>query len=136
MKKISIKPELKQRIREIDNSVDQVRKEISLRIQKEYTETVKAFSNEREDLFQEQLNFIKSISEMFRNDIIKVGTKIKVTTQTGPNGGDVLTDYEGTVEHIYDKYKPCFDLSDKNYYEGRKFTIGSSCIQSIEVCQK
>lgn len=124
---------IKLRIRDINNSLDDIRQEIAVKINKEYQESTKAYNEERENLYKQQKEFVESISKLFKAKQITIRTVIKVTIQIGQNGGDTLKTFHGTVTKIYDTYKPCFNLSDKNYLDGKEFTIGSSCIQEIEI---
>lgn len=131
--KLTLDKNIRLRIRESGNELEQHRKIISDEIHEKYRNITKALHNHRGDLFKLEQDFIEEVSVLFKTKKIQIGTTLRVVVQVGPNGGDILREHTGTVEKIYDTWKPCFDLSDKNYLEGRKFTIGSSCIQEIEI---
>ena len=126
--KLEIQKDLRVRRREISEQLQTLRSSI----EKQYQLESKKLRNERDKISEAEMQFIDEISQLFK-DKVTVGTRIKVTTQVGPNGGTILNTYTGKVTKIYNHSKPCFDLSDSSYMNGKEFTIGSSCIQSIEL---
>ena len=118
------------RVREIHNQLKQIENRITSEVKGKYSEETKLLMLERRELFKEQKQFINQVAEF-----VKVGQKVKVSTQVGPNGGDIIKSYEGTITKVYTS-KATFNLSDPNYLDGKEFTIGGSCIQSFEVIEQ
>jgi len=73
----------------------------------------------------------QAIRELYSNAMDE--GMVRVVVQVGPNGGDILRSHIRVIKKIHDKWKPCFNLSDPEFLDGKEFTIGSSCIQEFEL---
>ncbi len=112
-----------------------IEQEISARIRSEYTDETLALRNECDKYVKEE----KAFYEEVKNVLLKcdITTKLKVVTQTGKNS-TVLNTYVGTLEKNFDRWGGNwfnFISSDRNN-DCRPFTIGFSCLQSIEVLEE
>jgi hypothetical protein len=113
-----------------------IRNTITTRINLEYNSELKSLGLENEKLLKSEYEFYDSVWEIL-NSITKE-TKVKVGTQVGP-GSSILNEYIGTVDNIPlvwngQKY---FDFISKDRDNDEKpFTIGFSCLRSIEVIQQ
>lgn len=131
--KVGIDKDIRIRARELSNQIQNLEREIAREIQKKHKPATKAMRNERDSLWSIEREMIEEISESFKNGNVTTGTEIRVVVQVGPNGGDILREHLGIVKNIHDKRKPCFNLLDSEYLNGKEFTIGSSCILEFEI---
>lgn len=129
---LELDKDIRPRQREASDQLSDLREEIAREIEEKYRASKKAMYKERESLYEVERDFVKSISDLFKSKKLGLNSKIKIVVQVGPQAS-VLREHSGEIVKIYDTYKPCFDLSDPNYLNGKKFTIGSSCIQKIEI---
>ena len=106
-----------------------IEREIRERIQTEYNSQTTALRLENDALRAEEKNFIKDAQ--FTLSTIRVFDKIKVETQVGP-GSSIVKEYVGHLEHPYKQGDGVFNMIDKKYYDGKPFSIGMSCLLSIE----
>lgn len=123
------------RIKRMENyeAMDSIRKEIAARIQLELGKELSAYTEENEKSVKEEKEFYKEVSKILRDS--DVGTRLKVVTQVG-KGSTILNEYVGNLA-----YKPEYSATHFNFIseqrdnDGKPFTIGFSCLQSIEVLE-
>jgi hypothetical protein len=123
------------RIKRMENyeAMDSIRKEIAAKIQLELGKELSAYTEENKKSVKEEKEFFTEVSKILRNS--DVCTKLKVVTQVG-KGSTILNEYVGNLA-----YKPEYSATHFNFISeqrdngGNPFTIGFSCLQSIEVLQ-
>jgi hypothetical protein len=134
MEEIKTKLELPKitRMKRMENYVElaKIEAEISKRIRAEYTDEINALRGENEKLLDEERDFYVSVSSLLKN--VDTSTKLKVVTQTGKDS-DFFRTYVGHIERRVGVFDKSFDFVSPDAYEGRPFTIGFSCLQSIEI---
>lgn len=103
---------------------------IAERIKAEYNAELTALKEENETLRKEE----KAFEEEARKVLMAITpqTKIRIKTQVGKNGTIVNT-YEGHIEYKLGYGFGVFNMVCATRYDGKPFTIGMSCLVSIEV---
>lgn len=84
--------------------------------------------------FNEEVEFCKKVTDILTN--VKYKQKANIKTQVGPNGGETINDYpNATIESVsIINYKVnVFNVTHPDAYEGKPFSIGLSCLLSIEL---
>lgn len=130
---LQIDKNIRIRARELSDIIQEEERKVSRRIRKESEPLTKALREERESLWKIEKDFRESFNKLFKEKTIVVGTEIVVEVQVGPNGGEIIRSHKGKVMKIYNHSDVCFDLSDPDFINGKKFTIGGSCVKSIQV---
>jgi hypothetical protein len=120
------------RIKRLENyeAMEAIRIEISKRIQLEYSKELKAYTDENEKLYVDEKSFFKEVQIILNS--VDVSTKLKVVTQVG-KGSTVLNTYEGHIEKKIGYRDTYFNFCCEERYDGKPFTIGFSCLVSIEI---
>lgn len=104
---------------------------IAKRIRAEYSEEIKALRDENENCYAEEKVFRSNVQELLKS--VDITTKLKVVTQVG-KGSTILNTYVGHLEKKPEFYPTSFNfISPDRDNELRPFTIGFSCLQSIEI---
>jgi len=121
------------RIKRSENyeAMEAIRTEIAKRIQLEYAKELKAYSDEIEKSVEDQRDFYKDVTNILNN--VTTETNLRVVTQVGHNS-TVLNTYEGHIEKKISYGQSHFNfISEQRDNGGKPFTIGFSCLQSIEI---
>lgn len=120
------------RIKRSENSevIDAIRLEISKRIQKEFAKELKVYNDENEKFYADEKAFFKEVETILKS--VDVTTKLRVVTQVG-KGSTMLNAHEGHIEKKLGYGDTHFNFCCEERYDGKPFTIGFSCLQSIEI---
>jgi len=120
------------RIKRLENyeAMEAIRTEISKRIQKEFAKELKAYNDENEKSYTDEKAFFKEVETILKS--VDVNTKLRVVTQVG-KGSTVLNAYEGHIEKKLGYGDTHFNFCCETKFDGKPFTIGFSCLQSIEI---
>jgi len=110
--------------------LDAIESVIRERIRSEYTEEIKQLRNENDKSFEEEKEFILSVKQFLPG--LSPSDKLKVTTQVGRNS-DIIRTYTGHIEKRIPFNQSYFNFVSPDYIDGKPFTIGLSCLQSIEI---
>ena len=103
--------------------------EIKMRVQDEYLEQTTAIRKENEDLLVTEKQFYAEAEAVLKS--LYPTDQIKVETQVGP-GGNIVNTYVGHLEYPYSNGRKMFNMISTDKLDGRPFTIGFSCLLSIE----
>lgn len=109
-----------------------IENEISSRIREEYSNETRALRKENDVLHNQELEFKKVACEVLKK--AEVDSKIRVVVQVGV-GSLTLQTYEGYLTQKFTGFNTWFDMSDKNRFDGKPFTIGLSCLQYVEILE-
>jgi hypothetical protein len=107
-----------------------IQREIQARVQAEYQSQTKALHVENDGFRELEKAFIEQAKYILVK-LIPQHTPIKVTVQVG-KGSTILRDHEGTIQKPFYMSDGYFNMIDPTYNDGKPFTIGFSCLQSIE----
>lgn len=114
--------------------MDMIRMKITARINQEYAKELNAYEIENKKFYQEENVFHFKVYELLR--CVDTNTKLRIVTQVGKNSS-VLNEYIGHLEYEPDLDDTYFNfISEQKGKDERPFTIGFSCLQSIEVIDK
>lgn len=133
MKKAELNKDNRIKRSENHHVMESISNTISAKIKKEYEEEVSAYHEENEKYYKDEKEFFIHVNEVLKK-VIPKETKVKVITQVGP-GSTILDQYVGTIEKL-DKYgyvKWFNFISEDRDNDMKPFTIGLSCLQSIEI---
>lgn len=110
--------------------LNSIKNRISQKIQAEFDAEIKDIKSENEKYWEEE----KVFKEEARQILLKITpqTKLKVSTQVG-RGSKIIQTYEGNLERKFEWRDGTFNFISPNNYDGKPFTIGFSCLQSIEI---
>ena len=100
------------------------------RVRKEYESETKALREENSTLTQTEKEFRKEANDIL--SFVSSEATLKVETQVGP-GSTIVREHIG---HLAKPFRPgdgYFDMRAMDYNDGKPFTIGFSCLMSIEV---
>ena len=103
--------------------------EIKMRVQNEYLAETDALRKENEDLLTTEKQFYDEAEAVLNS--LKYGEQIRVETQVGP-GGSIVNTYVGHIESPYRNGRKMFNMISDDKLNGKPFTIGFSCLLSIE----
>lgn len=103
---------------------------ISAQIRAEFESEVSAIRGENEKFHKEDKDFREQAKEILRK--ITPETLVKVKTQVG-KGSEVVQRYTGHIERDFKYSDGTFNFISPGKYDGKPFTIGFSCLLSIEV---
>lgn len=119
------------RIKKDENyeALQSIEREISNRIKAEYQNEVSALKSENERLHTEDKAFREQAKKFLRN--VTPATLLKVQTQVG-RGSTIIQEYTGYIEKPFGYSDGTFNFCSPDNYDGRPFTIGLSCLLSIE----
>ena len=121
------------RIKQSENyeAMEAIRNDIAKRIQLEYAKELKSYGEENEKFVEDQKNFYRDVTNILEN--VTTETKLRVVTQVGHNSS-ILNTYNGHIEKKISYGQSHFNfVSEDRGNSGRPFTIGFSCLQSIEI---
>lgn len=105
--------------------------EISNRIRAEFANEVQGIKKENENYHEMEKSFREQAKELLKN--VTPETLLRVKTQVGHNS-TIINEYTGHIERKFNWYKDgTFDFISPDKYEGKPFTIGLSCLLSIEI---
>lgn len=111
--------------------ISEINNRISIKIQEEFQLEISSYRAENENLFKEEKDFFKQVQELLKT--VTPSTKLKVCTQVG-KGSTVLHTYTGHIEKGVGFNPSYFNfISEERDNDLKPFTIGFSCLQSIEV---
>lgn len=130
MKKAELNKDVRIKCIENYEEMENIRKKISARIQKEYADEIKAYNEENERFYAEEKVFYKEVEAILKS--LDLNAKLRVVTQVG-KGSTVLNTYEGHIDKHLGYGNTHFEFCSEQKNGGRPFTIGFSCLQSIEV---
>lgn len=130
MKKIELHKD--NRIKRIENYVvlKSIENKISEKIRKEFEGETLDIRLENDTLFKQEKEFINQAKEFLTK--ITPQTSLRVKTQVGKDS-DVIQQYEGHIEKTFRMYDSTLNFICKDFLDGKPFTIGFSCLQSIEI---
>jgi len=104
---------------------------------KEEMEKANVLEETKYNYFKKERKFIKEITELFRS--IKVGQKVKITTQVGKDQKTLIKN-QGKITDISFSTNGLnlntFNIIDPNDGNGKEFTVGLGCLQSIKLIKK
>jgi len=112
---------------EVLRSIEQ---EISNRIKLEFASEIQGLKAENDLLYKEEKAFIDQAKEILKR--ANTTTLLKVKTQTGKNS-ELIREYTGTIQSEFNCYDSIFNFISPNNYDGKPFSIGFSCLLSIEI---
>jgi hypothetical protein len=121
------------RIKRSENfeSLKKIENEISYRIRSEYSSEKEVLNNEINCLLDEEKQFRKDALELLRT--CNEESNLRVSVQVGPNN-NILYYYRGHLQRKLGYNDTSFNfISDDRDNDGRPFTIGFSCLQSVEI---
>lgn len=133
MQKIELNKENRMQRRTNSELMSSIKTQIQERVDAEFAKEAKGLTEANETLYNEEKEFKKQVQELFKSITPNV-TKLKIKTQTGPNGGEVISEYNGLITKFYSNYN-C-DLFDFMAEERGSFSVGISCLQSIEIIEE
>lgn len=119
------------RIKRMENheAAEKIRITISNRINKEYNQETRALRDENENLYAEEKVFNKQVQELLNG--ITPATPLRVITQVGP-GDKIFNTYTGHLQKD-PGFMPTYFNFVSPERNNKPFTIGFSCLQSIEI---
>ena len=110
----------------LTNIENQIRNEV----RKRFADETKVLREETDSFVKEEKEFHRKAQEMLRG--LTPNDKLKVCTQVG-KGSSVINEYVGYIEKNIKYSDTWFNfISDDRMNDGRPFTIGFSCLLSIE----
>lgn len=120
------------RIKRNENSqlIADIKQKIYERVELEFQNEVSALRNENQAFYTEEKQFFESVKDLLKE--VTPETKLKVVTQVGV-GSKILNEYTGNLEYKIPYNQTYFNFISPEYNEGRPFSIGFSCLQSIEI---
>jgi len=126
-----LNPFVRQKYSENFEEIAKIREKIKIEIDEKVAGEIKLYREENDRLIKEEKEF-KSLAASVMKDAFNTKSRVIVSSQTGRNGS-TIREYRGYITKMYDDY--AFDLSAENYNDGKPFTIGLSCLQSIEISE-
>ena len=119
-------------IREYSLQIDEIKEEVKRRVEREMllSTEVRQLRKQQEIYTSEVSSFKQQAKEFFGQ--LRPGAELLVKTQTGPNGGEVIKEYNGKLVK-YDKLAGHIDFSCPDRLEGKPFTIGFSSLLYAEL---
>jgi len=132
MSKVELHKDIRVKRRNNYDQLKDIEQLIAKRIAAEYNMERNALRAENDAFNADEKSFYERVSDLLHS--CGVETKFRVVTQTGPLSG-TLREYTGVLSKQYVQYRDhsMFDFIDPNFLDGKPFTIGFSCLQSIEV---
>ena len=124
--RIEISKDVRIKIRENFLAIEGIEKRISARIRAEFQPEIDSLRAEAKALHEQDREFGKNAMEFIKANQV---SKKRIVTQTGPNGGDILREHVG---HVVSFDRHTFNFSSPDFLDGKEFTVGYSCLQSIE----
>ena len=112
---------------EVLRSIEQ---KISDRIRAEFANEISDIKAENEKFHTEDKSFREQAKELLKT--ITTETLLKVKTQVG-KGSTIIQEYTGHIERNFKYNDGTFNFVSPDKYDGKPFTIGFSCLLSIEV---
>ena len=131
MKKLELNKGNKPKIYENYDLLKAIERKISEKIRSEFSSEISAIREENELLLLEERTFSENVRDLLLT--IDTSTQLKVVTQIGVNGS-VLNEYNGKLQRKYKYGDGYFNfISEDRNNDNKPFTIGFSCLQSIEI---
>ncbi len=91
------------------------------------------FKKENAELYAAELAFREEAKKILLSCTPTVsGTILRVSTQTGRRSS-IVRKYIGNLEYKFGYSDSTFNFVDRKYNDGKPFTIGFSCLLSIEI---
>lgn len=115
---------------ENSEAMTEIRRRITEEVELQFAVEAGHLRDENKAFRELELAFRKEGARIAKH-AFKTKALVGVKTQTG-RGGSLIREYVGQVVNLYSD-GDCFDLADPNVYDGKPFTIGSSCLLSIKV---
>jgi len=106
-----------------------IEREIKSRIQDEFLSETTAIRKENENLVAHEKMFYGIADELLCT--LQPTDEIKIESQVGP-GGSIVNTYVGHLEFPYRKGDKMFNMVSPDKLDGKPFTVGFSCLLSIE----
>lgn len=111
--------------------LDSIRKVISNRINAEYLSETSALQKEVRESHDQESKFIEDV-RLFLKGVNEL-TPLKISVQVGP-GSTIIHQYTGFLEKKVGFGDKWFNFTSKERdNECKPFTVGFSCLQSIEI---
>jgi hypothetical protein len=119
------------RIKKDENNIllENIKYEIRERVEEEYNSETQAIREENDKLRQEEKEFISNAKYILAS--ASPMDLLQVKTQVG-RGSTVIHEYTGSLEYKYKNGDGVFNFVDLSYNNGKPFTIGFSCLLSVE----
>ena len=130
MKKVELSEHIRIKRDENYEVLRTLKETISQKIRAEFESETKGVSDENESFHKQDKEFREKASELLKT--LNTQTKLKVKTQVG-RGSTLIHEYEGYLRRKYTD--GVFDFIDESKYDGKPFSIGLSCLLSIEVVE-
>jgi formylmethanofuran dehydrogenase subunit E-like metal-binding protein len=135
MRKVELNKDNRIKRYENHETMDKIRQQIAHRINTEFTSECSNLLLENTRNYDLEKQFIKDARELLLT--INTDTLLKVTTQVGKNA-EILHTYTGHLEKDF-SYRSLgtfnFISVDRDN-DNKPFTIGFSCLQSIEIIEQ
>lgn len=129
IKKVSMSKDNRIKLRQNYEALDSIKREITKRVEQEYSVELKALEEENKYFRDEEVRLKKDAKDFLLS--VNAKTKLKVCVQVG-EGGRIINEYVGTLQRDFTRYDTYFNFIDPTYLDGKPFTIGFSCLLSIE----
>ena len=129
-KKVALIAENRQRYYENHEVLTGIKAKISERVQREFEKEAGDIKAENDRLFSNEKRFSQLAKKMLSSCTTE--TKLKISTQVGKNGS-VVHEYTGTLQRRVTERDGTFNFIDPNAFNGGPFTVGYSCLLSVEV---
>ncbi len=131
MKKVELNKDNRIKRSENYNLLNSIKANISARIHTEFNNEITALRNENDVFLKEEKEFYAQVLDILKN--VQPDTLLKIVSQTGIKSNR-LTEYTGYLIKTYGTNATVFDfVSNDRDNDMRPFTVGFSCLQSIEI---
>ena len=132
MKKVELHQDIRIKRDENYEVLRSIEERISAQIRAEFQAEVSDMKTENDNFHKQDKEFREQAKELLKT--ITPQTLLKVKTQVG-RGSTVIQEYEGRIERNFKYNDGTFNFISPDKYDGKPFTIGFSCLQSIEVIE-
>lgn len=130
MKKVELNKDIRIKRDENYQVLKNIEDRISAKIRAEFESEVSAIRAENDTLYQKDNEFREEARELLKT--ITPQTLLKVRTQVGVCS-KVIQEYKGHIEKNIKYNDGHFNFISPDKHDGKPFTIGFSCLQSIEI---
>lgn len=130
MKKVELHQDIRIKRDENYQVLKTIEDRISAKIRAEFESEVSAIRAENDTFHKKDNEFREEARELLKT--ITPQTLLKVRTQVGI-GSKVIQEYEGHIEKNIKYNDGTFNFISPDIHDGKPFTIGFSCLQSIEI---
>ena len=132
MKKVELHQDIRIKRDENYEVLRSIEQRISERIRSEFQAEVSDMKAENENFHKQDKEFVEQAKELLKT--ITPETLLRVKTQVG-RGSTIIQEYEGHIQRNFKYNDGSFNFISPGKYDGRPFTIGFSCLLSIEVIE-